>query len=201
VSLFARARAMAFGFSDLSMLPSFPRKRESRGERRVLGHWIPASAGMTEERNTRNWRRLGVPLRTSQGNGIWVLRPLYVAVVPAQAGIQGRATGFGTLDSRLRGNDRGEKHEELEAARCPSSREPGQWHLGSPTSLLPSFPRKRESRGGRRVSGRWIPACAGMTEEPNAIAPIEGAGEECSLQLPRACRSGRAHSSRFLRAP
>src|SRR6266481_903049 len=34
----------------LSPLPSFPRKRESRGERRVLGRWIPASAGMTEER-------------------------------------------------------------------------------------------------------------------------------------------------------
>ena len=42
---------------------------------------------------------------------------LSVAVIPAQAGIQGRVTGFGALDSRFRGNDRGEKHEELEVAR------------------------------------------------------------------------------------
>jgi hypothetical protein len=60
--------------------------------------------------------------------------------------------------------------------RCRFPYSPGQSHLGSPTSLLPSFPRKRESRGEWRVLGRWIPACAGMTEErkatvsPNAIA-------------------------------
>src|SRR6266436_5166636 len=58
----------------------------------------------------------------------------------------------------------------------PAPIKAGQSHLGSPTSLLPSFPRKRESRGERRVLGRWIPASAGMTEEkkatvsPNAIA-------------------------------
>src|SRR6202008_2791466 len=34
---------------------------------------------------------------------------LTVAVIPAEAGIQGRVTGLGALDSRLRGNDRGAK--------------------------------------------------------------------------------------------
>ena len=34
---------------------------------------------------------------------------LSVAVIPAEAGIQGRAAGFGALDSRFRGNDRGGK--------------------------------------------------------------------------------------------
>jgi hypothetical protein len=29
-----------------------------------------------------------------------------VAVIPAEAGIQGRVTGFGALDSRFRGNER-----------------------------------------------------------------------------------------------
>src|SRR6266436_8187230 len=62
----------------------------------------------------------------------------------------------------------------------PAPIKAGQSHLGSPTSLLPSFPRKRESRGERRVLGRWIPASAGMTEErkatvsPNAIALPSG---------------------------
>src|SRR4029077_7168566 len=32
---------------------------------------------------------------------------LSVAVIPAQAGIQGRVTGFVALDSRFRGNERG----------------------------------------------------------------------------------------------
>src|SRR6266446_2702144 len=68
----------------------------------------------------------------------------------SQAGIQGRVTGFGALDSRFRGNDRGEKGNTLAKCDC---------------------------------------------------AAIEGAGEECSLQLSRACRSGCAHSARFLRAP
>src|SRR6266404_1893850 len=54
--------------------------------------------------------------------GIWVLRPLCcrVAVIPAQAGIQGRVTGFGALDSRFRGNDRGEKGNRLAKCDCPA---------------------------------------------------------------------------------
>ena len=35
------------------------------------------------------------------------------AIVPAEAGIQGRVTGFGALDSRFRGNDRGKKGNSL----------------------------------------------------------------------------------------
>jgi hypothetical protein len=45
---------------------------------------------------------------------------LSVAVIPAQAGIQGRVTGFGALDSRLRGNDRGEKANSLAICDCPA---------------------------------------------------------------------------------
>ena len=45
---------------------------------------------------------------------------LSVAVIPAQAGIQGRVTGFGALDSRLRGNDRGEKGNSLAKCDCPA---------------------------------------------------------------------------------
>src|SRR6266481_7778409 len=70
------------------------------------------------------------------------------------------------------------------SGKSPGSGQPrsgaGQSHFGSPTSQLPSFPRKRESRGERRVLGRWIPASAGMTEErkaavsPNAIALPSG---------------------------
>jgi hypothetical protein len=44
---------------------------------------------------------------------------LSIAVIPAQAGIQGRVTGFGALDSRLRGNDRGEKGNSLAKCDCP----------------------------------------------------------------------------------
>jgi hypothetical protein len=64
---------------------------------------------------------------------------------------------------------------KLKEGRRPTSKA-GQSHLGSATSLLPSFPRQREFRGEWRVLGRWIPAGAGMTEErkatvsPNAIA-------------------------------
>jgi hypothetical protein len=42
------------------------------------------------------------------------------AVIPAQAGIQGRVTGFGVLDSRLRGNDRGKKGKSLAKCDCPA---------------------------------------------------------------------------------
>jgi hypothetical protein len=42
------------------------------------------------------------------------------AVIPAQAGIQGRVTGFGALDSRFRGNDRGEKANSLAKCDCPA---------------------------------------------------------------------------------
>jgi hypothetical protein len=45
---------------------------------------------------------------------------LSVAVIPAQAGIQGRVTGFGPLDSRLRGNDGGEKGNRLAMCDCPA---------------------------------------------------------------------------------
>ena len=38
---------------------------------------------------------------------------LSVAVIPAQAGIQGRVTGCGALDSRFRGNDRAEKGNSI----------------------------------------------------------------------------------------
>jgi hypothetical protein len=62
VTLFARAKAIAFGFSDLS-----------------------------------------------------------VAVISAQVGIQGRVTGFGALDSRLRGNDRGEKGNSIRSRSFVSS--------------------------------------------------------------------------------
>src|SRR5260370_8375347 len=75
---------------------------------------------------------------------------LSVVVIPAEAGIQRPKTRHSPLDSRLRGNDRGEKGNTLAKCDC---------------------------------------------------AAIEGAGEECSLQLSRACRSGCAHSARFLRAP
>jgi len=37
-------------------------------------------------------------------------------------GIRGRVTGFGALDSRLRGNDRGEKGNRLAKCDCPASR-------------------------------------------------------------------------------
>jgi hypothetical protein len=46
---------------------------------------------------------------------------LSVAVIPAEAGIQGRVTGFGTLDSRFRGNDRGEKGNSLANCDCPGA--------------------------------------------------------------------------------
>jgi hypothetical protein len=42
------------------------------------------------------------------------------AVIPAQAGIQGRVTGFGALDSCFRGNDRGEKGNSLAKCDCPA---------------------------------------------------------------------------------
>src|SRR5882757_5624020 len=38
----------------------------------------------------------------------------------SQAGIQGRVTGFGALDSRFRGNDRGEKGNSLAKCDCPA---------------------------------------------------------------------------------
>ena len=40
------------------------------------------------------------------------------AVIPAQAGIEGRVAGFGALDSRFRGNDRGEKGNSLAKSDC-----------------------------------------------------------------------------------
>jgi hypothetical protein len=43
---------------------------------------------------------------------------LSVAVIPAQAGIQGRVTGFGALDSRFRGNDREEKGNSIAKCDC-----------------------------------------------------------------------------------
>jgi hypothetical protein len=46
---------------------------------------------------------------------------LSVAVIPAQAGIKGRVTGFGALDSRFCGNDRGEKGNSLAKCDCPAS--------------------------------------------------------------------------------
>jgi hypothetical protein len=45
---------------------------------------------------------------------------LSVAVIPAQAEIQGRVTGLGALDSRLRGNDSGEKGNSLAKFDCPA---------------------------------------------------------------------------------
>src|SRR6266436_1039247 len=47
---------------------------------------------------------------------------LSVAVIPAPAGIQGRVTGLGALDSRFRGNDRGEKGNSLAKCDCPRRR-------------------------------------------------------------------------------
>ena len=46
---------------------------------------------------------------------------LSVAVIPAEAGIQGRVTGFGALDSRFRGNDSGEKGNSLAKCDCPAA--------------------------------------------------------------------------------
>src|SRR5712664_224753 len=71
----------------------------------------------------------------------------------SQAGIQGRVTGLGALDSRFRGNDRGKKQEELEVARRPSSREPGPWHLGSPASLCCRHSRASGNPGAS--DGSW----------------------------------------------
>jgi hypothetical protein len=45
---------------------------------------------------------------------------LSVAVIPAEAGIQGRVTGLGALDSRFRGNDRREKGDSLAKCDCPA---------------------------------------------------------------------------------
>jgi len=50
---------------------------------------------------------------------------LSLAVIPAQAGIQGRVTGFGALDSRLRGNDRGEKGSQTLPVRPCQGSGPG----------------------------------------------------------------------------
>src|SRR6266436_2642671 len=41
----------------------------------------------------------------------------------SQAGIQGRVTGFGALDSRWRGNDGGEKGNSLAKCDCPADGE------------------------------------------------------------------------------
>src|SRR4029077_10738317 len=76
----------------------------------------PAGACVTNEYSCR---RLYFPSLCGQDNRIWVLRPL-CAVIPAEAGIQGRVTGFGALDSRLRGNDRGEKGNSLAKCDCPA---------------------------------------------------------------------------------
>src|SRR6266446_9715891 len=71
----------------------------------------------------------------------------------------------------------------------------GQSHLARVLPFSPlSFPRKRESSAPKPVTRPWIPACAGMTatersQNPNAIAPIEGEGNEYStmsaLRVPR----------------
>jgi hypothetical protein len=45
---------------------------------------------------------------------------LSVAVIPAQAGIQRPKTRHSPLDSRLRGNDGGEKGNRLAMCDCPA---------------------------------------------------------------------------------
>src|SRR6266481_7605544 len=64
----------------------------------------------------------------------------------------------------------------------PAPIKAGQSHLGSPTSLLPSFQRKRESGGERRVLGRWIPTSAGMTEERKATVSLNAIAPPLSLR-------------------
>src|SRR6266446_9196905 len=59
-----------------------------------------------------------LPLRPSGAGQAFGFSDLSVAVIPAQAGIQGRVTGFGALDSRFRGNDRGEKGNSLAKCDC-----------------------------------------------------------------------------------
>src|SRR6266481_4773475 len=60
-----------------------------------------------------------LPLRPSGAGQAFGFSDLSVAVIPAQAGIQGQVTGFGALDSRFRGNDRGEKGNSLAKCNCP----------------------------------------------------------------------------------
>src|SRR6266481_3976341 len=75
----------------------------------------------------RSKRRIGKiwSLRTRSGSKAIAFGfcDLSVAVIPAQAGIQGRVTGLGALDSRLRGNDRGEKGNRLAKCDCPAGGE------------------------------------------------------------------------------
>jgi hypothetical protein len=47
------------------------------------------------------------------------------SVIPAQAGIQGRVTGFGALDSRLRGND-GNREVGEPKCDCPALKGAGK---------------------------------------------------------------------------
>jgi hypothetical protein len=87
---------------------------------------------IVREKHTKTWRRAWKPelieRDNPQGRDLYEERtssgsadgPRIVTidktVIPAQAGIEGRATGFGALDSRLRGNDRGAKCD------CPAPR-------------------------------------------------------------------------------
>src|SRR6266446_4605625 len=48
-------------------IPSQARKRESRGERRVWGRWIPASAGMTATERSENRNAIALPLKGGEG--------------------------------------------------------------------------------------------------------------------------------------
>src|SRR5258708_34755364 len=71
-----------------------------------------------------------------------------VAVIPAQGGREGRVRGFGALDSRLRGNDGGEKGNSLAKCDCPDLE-------GRYSACLPQIGSRAPVRG---VEGATIPA-------------------------------------------
>src|SRR6266404_1581884 len=67
----------------------------------------------------------------------------------SQAGIQGRVTGLGALDSRFRGNDRGEKGNRLAKCDCPAG--------GEGEEIAPSVTSTRCVHSVRvRVGATWL---------------------------------------------